>query len=182
MAFRRLMEYSEFRCAVGRIKTKESITYIVVSSGDHHSVIFKLWKQILIRRTGLSSKDYKLADNRCINFVANKNQKVTSTRVASMVAISICKTTSVTTVHWRPHMNGLYILVPQVCVHLSVQNRRAQFKYCRQYTNWTVIWTNIVFKNKSRFSLQVNDKCAKNWKEIDTHKHRTWRIFEMEAT
>ena len=75
-----------------------------------------------------------------------------------MVTESIGKPIAAAAVSRRLHMSGLYVLVPQVCVFLSVQSRGARLKGCRENVNWTVSdLGNVMFTDESRFSLKPDD-------------------------
>ncbi|GFU97142.1 HTH_Tnp_Tc3_2 domain-containing protein [Trichonephila clavipes] len=139
------MEYSERWRAVGRIEADQSIKDVALFFGVHHSVISHRWKQfqttqtVVRRPVGDHPRVTTPAEDRYIAIVAKWNRRVTSTRVTSMVTTSFGKAISVTTVHRRLHMNGMYARVPRVCIPLSVQSRgAARLKWCREHCNWTV--------------------------------------------
>ncbi|GFY03330.1 transposable element Tcb2 transposase [Trichonephila clavipes] len=144
MTSRKRMEDSERWRAVGRIEVGQSITVVALLFGVHHSVIPRLWKQfqtpqtIVRRPVGGGPRVTTTAEDRYIAIVAKRNRKATSTRVTSMVTMSIGKAISAATVRRTLHMNGLNARVPRVCVPLSVQSRGARLKWCREHCNWTV--------------------------------------------
>ncbi|GFW74987.1 transposable element Tcb2 transposase [Trichonephila clavipes] len=136
------MEDSERWRTVGRIEARQSITYVALFFGVHHSVISRLWKQFQttqIRRPVEGRPRVTThAKDRYNAIVAKRNRRATSTRVTSMVTASIGNAISAATVRRGLHMNGMYARVPQVCVPLSVQSRGARLKWCREHGNWTV--------------------------------------------
>ncbi|GBM10608.1 Transposable element Tcb1 transposase [Araneus ventricosus] len=175
MASRRRMEDSERWRAVGSIEAGQSITDVALYFGVHHSVISRLGKQFLTSQTVVRrpvagrSRITIPAEDRYIAVVAKRNRRSTSTRVTFMVAAAIGKTISATTVRRRLHVNGLYALVPRVCVPLSVQSRGARLKWCRQHVNWTVSdWGNVMFTDESIYALQPDDKGVRVWREQGT--------------
>ncbi|GFY21126.1 HTH_Tnp_Tc3_2 domain-containing protein [Trichonephila clavipes] len=96
-----------------------------------------------------SPKGYNPRRRSIYCYVAKRNRRATSTRVTSVVTVSIGKTIFATTVRRRLHMNGLYAQVPRVCVPLSVQSRGAQLKWCWEHGNWTVSdWGNVMFTDE----------------------------------
>ncbi|GFU68456.1 HTH_Tnp_Tc3_2 domain-containing protein [Trichonephila clavipes] len=108
-------------------------------------------------------------EDRYIAIVAMRNRRATSTLVTSMITESIGKAISAATVHQRLHMNGLYAWVPQACVPLSVQSRRAQLKWCREHGCWTRSdWGNVMFTDESRFALEPDDKRIRIWHKQGT--------------
>ncbi|GFX04696.1 transposable element Tcb1 transposase [Trichonephila clavipes] len=80
-------------------------------------------------------------------------------------------------------MNGLYSRVPGVFVLLSVQSRGARLKWCGEHGSWTVSdWSNVMFTDESRFSLELDDKCIRIWRKQGTRnqpqniiEHHTFR-------
>ncbi|GFX92829.1 HTH_Tnp_Tc3_2 domain-containing protein [Trichonephila clavipes] len=133
MTSRKRMEDSERWRAVGRIEAGQSITYVALFFGVHHSVISRLCKQFqttqtVIQRTVSGRPRVTTpAKDRYIAIVAKRNRRTTSTRVTSMVTAFIGKAISAANVLQRLHMNGLYARVPRVCVPLSVQSKGARF-------------------------------------------------------
>ncbi|GFX21924.1 transposable element Tcb2 transposase [Trichonephila clavipes] len=131
MTSRKRMEESDCWRAVGRIEAGQSITYVALFFGVHHSVISRLWKQFQTTQTvvrgpvGGRPRVTTPTEDRYIAIVAKRNHRATSTRVTSMFAASIGKAISAATVLRRLHMNELYARVPRVCVPLSVQSRGA---------------------------------------------------------
>ncbi|GFW32911.1 transposable element Tcb1 transposase [Trichonephila clavipes] len=98
-----------------------------------------------------------------------------------MGTASIGKAISAATLHRRLHMNGLYALVPRVCVPLSVQSRGAQLKWCREHGNWTVSdWGNVMFTDESRFTLEPDDKRIRIWWKQET-RNQPQNITEHHA-
>ncbi|GFU27968.1 transposable element Tcb2 transposase [Trichonephila clavipes] len=144
MTSRKLLEDSERWRAVGRIEAGQLITNVALFFGVNHSVISRLWKQsqttqtVVRRPVGGRPRVTNPAEDRYIAIVAKRNRRATSTRVTAMVTASISKAISAATVHQSLHMNGLYALVPRVCVPLSIQSTGARFKWCREHGNWTV--------------------------------------------
>lgn len=70
---------------------------------------------------------------------------------------------------------------PQICVHLPVQCREEWLKGCWQHIIWNVSnEANVMFTDKSRFTLQPNDKHIKAWIKISTH-NRLQYITEYDA-
>ncbi|GFX88912.1 transposable element Tcb2 transposase [Trichonephila clavipes] len=134
MTSRKRMEDSERLLAAGRIEAGQSITDVALFFGVHHSVISRLWKQfqttqtVVRRPVGNRPRITTPMEDRYVAIVAKRSRRVTSTRVTSMVAASICKAISAATVRRRLHMNGLYARVPRVCVPLSFQSKGARLK------------------------------------------------------
>ncbi|GFU71591.1 HTH_Tnp_Tc3_2 domain-containing protein [Trichonephila clavipes] len=158
------------------IEAGQSITDVALFFGVHHSVISRLWKQfqttqtVVQRPVGGPPRVTTPTEDRYIAIVAKRNRRATSTRVTSMVTVSIGKAISAATVRRRLHMNGLYALVPRVCVPLSVKSRGARLKWCREHGNWTVSdWGNAMFTDESRSALKPNDKRVRIWPKQGTH-------------
>ena len=98
MASRRRMEDSEHWRAMGRIEAGQSITDVALFFGILHSVISRLWKQFqttqtVVRRL-VSSRPRVTAPekDRYIAILAKRNRRTTSTRLTSMLTVSIDKT------------------------------------------------------------------------------------------
>ncbi|GFX54680.1 transposable element Tcb2 transposase [Trichonephila clavipes] len=98
------MEDSEHWHAVGCIEARQSITYVALFFGIHHSVISHLWKQLqttqtVVRRpvSGRPRVTTPVQD-RYIDIVAKWNRRATSTRVTSVVTAFIGKAISAATV------------------------------------------------------------------------------------
>ncbi|GFX94600.1 HTH_Tnp_Tc3_2 domain-containing protein [Trichonephila clavipes] len=175
MTSRKRIEDSEHWCAVGQIETGQSITDVALFFDVHYSVISRLWKQfqttqaVVRRAVGDRPRITTPTKDRYIAMVAKRNNRTTSPRETSMLSVSICKDTSTATVRRRLHMNGLYALIPRVCVPLSVQSRGARLKWYWEQGNWTVSDRGIVvFTDESRFSLKPDDKRIRIWRKQGT--------------
>ncbi|GFX79380.1 transposable element Tcb1 transposase [Trichonephila clavipes] len=124
---------------------------------------------------------YEYAETVRSNHCTKRNRRATSTRVTSMVTASIGKAISAATVRRRLHMNGLYARVPRVCVPLSVQSRGSRLKWCREHGNRTVSdWSNPMFTDESRFSLEPDDRRIRMWRKQGT-RNQPQNITEHHA-
>ncbi|KAF8797263.1 hypothetical protein HNY73_001548 [Argiope bruennichi] len=86
------MKDSECWRAAGRIEAEQSITDVALFFGVHHSLFSRLWKQfhIFIRRlVSDSPRVTTLSDDLYIAVVAKRNRRATSTRVTSMITVTI---------------------------------------------------------------------------------------------
>ncbi|GFT15921.1 transposable element Tcb1 transposase [Trichonephila clavipes] len=91
------------------------------------------------------------------------------------------KAISAATVRQRLHMNGLYALVPRVCVPLYVQSRGARLKWCLEHGNRTVsVWGNAMFTDESRFALEPDDLRIRIWRKQGT-RNQPQNITEYNA-
>ncbi|GFT15982.1 neural-cadherin [Trichonephila clavipes] len=175
MTSRKRMEHYERWHAVGCIEEGQSITGVALFFGVHHSVISRLWKQLqttqtVVRRPVAGRPRVTTpAEDQYIAIAAKRNRTATSTRVTSMITASIGKAVSAATVRQRLHMNGLYALVPRVCVPLYVQSRGARLKSCLEHGNRTVSdWSNAMFTDESRFALEPDDMRINIWRKQGT--------------
>lgn len=136
--------------SVEHTEAGQIITVISFFFAIYCSINSRLWKQFITNQTmvvrrpiiqGLRSGGWSIY----IVVRATKNQRAITTRVTSIIAVSIGIVISVTTVcRMLQQINGLYFRVLQVCIVLPNQSREWQLKWCQQNINWTVSdWSNI---------------------------------------
>ena len=180
MVFRKWVEDSESWRFVERIEAKQSITNVCLFFNVHCSVISQLWIQfqtswIVVRRLVASHPRVTTsAEDRYIDTIAKRNRRSTFIRLASMVAATIRKTVSATTIRWRLHMNCLHVQEPQICVPLFVQSEGARLKwYCflsfrfHNKLSWTTSVINCMRHFKYATPVQHNLYFMQKEKKID---------------
>ncbi|UYV60616.1 hypothetical protein LAZ67_1001671, partial [Cordylochernes scorpioides] len=85
------------------------------------------------------------------------------------------------TVYRRLHEGALYTRRPMVCIPLTSAHRRARLNWCLEHHAWTHDqWANVLFSDKSRFSLNTDFRRVFIWREPGTRYHHS-NIREIDS-
>ncbi|GFW92681.1 transposable element Tcb2 transposase [Trichonephila clavipes] len=69
---------------------------------------------------------------------------------------------------WRLNYAGLYARRPAICILLTSAQKRARLNWSLKHQHWSVgEWANVMFSDKSRFSLSSDSRRVSNG--IDRH-------------
>ena len=187
MPQRSRLEDSKRWRAVGRLEAGQTITEVARFFDVHHSVISRLWRQFQTTETVIRRpvpgrpRVTTPIDDRYIGLLARRQRRATAPSLRSDLIASTGRQISVSTVVRRLHKTGLYARRPAVCVPLTARHRQARLEWCRHHVGWTRDqWSDVLFTDESRFSLQSDSRRVLVWREVGT-RYKAHNIIERSA-
>lgn len=85
---------------------------------------------------------------------------------------------SVQTIRNRLHEDGLSARRPAICPVLTAAHRAHRLDFAHNHVDWNLDqWSNVLFTNESRFSVEGNDRRVRVWRRRG-HRFRDYAIAE----
>ncbi|UYV79238.1 hypothetical protein LAZ67_17001702 [Cordylochernes scorpioides] len=164
--------------AVGRMKAGQSQVEVAKWLNVNKSVVSKIWKQFIetgtIKRKEGSGIQRKTAtsEDRYLVVTAKRHREMTAIQLSNELSSATGTRISRQTVYRRLHEGALYARRPMVCIPLTSAHRRARLNWCLEHHAWTHDqWANVLFSDKSRFSLNTDSRHVFIWREPGTRYH-----------
>ncbi|GFT09147.1 transposable element Tcb2 transposase [Trichonephila clavipes] len=105
-------------------------------------------------------------DDRYIQLTARRNRTENATQLQRQLLLATRRRVSNQTVRNRLHEEGLYALMPMVCIPLTPRHRAARRKWAAEHRDWEQHdWSQVLFTDESRFSLECDTRHVLVWRD-----------------
>lgn len=174
---RRIDQFLKGR-VIGRLEAGQTQTEVSRALNVSQSIISRLWRRY--RDTGEVSTRHRAGRPRVTNYRQDRYLAVTARRYRTLsgrllsaeLAAASGVRVSRQTVYRRLGAKGLFARRPAICVPLTRVQRRIRLRWSRDHQNWTQNdWSNVLFSDESRFSLQTDSRRTILWRERGTRYH-----------
>ncbi|GFT17092.1 transposable element Tcb2 transposase [Trichonephila clavipes] len=103
---------------------------------------------------------------------AHRNRTENATQLQRQLLLATRRRVSNQTVRNRLHEEGLYALMPMVCIPLTPRHRAARRKWAAEHRDWEQHdWSQVLFTDESRFSLECDTRHVLVWRDRGTRNN-----------
>lgn len=164
--------------AIGRLEAGQTQSVVAEALGVCQSVISRLWNRFLetgnVRRRSGQGRTPATTQNedRYLTLTARRHRTMNATLLQQHLQRATGTRVSTQTVRNRLHHVGLYARRPMACVSLTVDQRAARRRWAQEHLSWgRDEWSNVLFTDESRFSVQPDNRRILIWREPGTRNN-----------